>query len=97
MENRKLTTPERVEVSALLLDVEHPGWAERIDRETFTIGNPRHCICGQLGGPKAFVEVFRFVGGSAIYARAFTYVDIRESEDVTDYAWLAEIERRLPV
>jgi hypothetical protein len=41
---------ERVERGALLLDVERPGWAEKIDLGRFYIDSCFECVLGQLYG-----------------------------------------------
>jgi hypothetical protein len=95
------TPDERAARGAKLLDEKRPGWADRIDPETFDVRSVWHCAACQATGDAWFSEAMGILLGpdnTAVkrYLHGFSINDRVDSEAL-QAAWLAEIAKRKTV
>lgn len=93
------TIAERVEAGAAWLDLNRPGWVDRIDLETLDLGEPCRCILGQEYGeyqnmPDLLWEsglVHPYGFNAAVFG---TWAQRTDEFDALTAAWRELIERR---
>lgn len=91
----KAEAQARVAKGAALLDTQRPGWAQKINPETFQISSCTNCVLGQLYGGFGEGCTRTFPGASSWEAQSHGFVDFfANSYGELQEAWLEAIAER---
>jgi hypothetical protein len=83
---------------AALLDQKIPGWEHRIDPETLEMGDPRHCVVGQICGfyrPRFYGILQMSDNINVEVAHGFRFHRYISEGPPLKRQWLAERQKRL--